>query len=489
MTIPTRQAPPPPINQNRGFTITSHRNNQASSRYTPTTDWDDKPFGTEFESQTQFSSASSFTSTWPDTQQPTKVKKPAPPRPPPPKPKIAGPKPAVPLKKPSTLHSNTILSNLLSRARISKPNGNKNTIPPKLATPTLGTQQNPLSVVNPNYPSYGSTGLKMSNSFPSTISSSAQLISFDSPPGSPTFTQKSNSDCVSVDSFSSDSNYSPHNGFSSQAESGFEDDFVVDKPKYKRMTPVSDPFDILDEPFTQPTTNRSGNGIQTSSSSMNVGNTSFYAFSGNLSSINVNNCKVPSDNFDPLCNGKDLIINKNSRVMPTIIRPNSAGSKGKVSPTHLAKPKAPSIPALAIQQQDVSLDDSLPSLPMPSIPPPPPPEEFFNNDQDDQGTESYGIAVYDFDGEQDDDLSFKTNEKIYIMRRLNNEWLFGRNKRGCEGMFPANYLDIKIPLTDDSAICSGSSTPSVEQLKGVKVKALYEFHAETLEDLSLKVSP
>ncbi|XP_063696967.1 SH3 domain-containing protein 19 isoform X2 [Culicoides brevitarsis] len=480
MVIPTRQAPPIPT-QNRGFTIS---NQSSSSRYTPTTDWDDKPF----DAWTPVSSSQQQQ----QQQQLPKIKKQAPPRPPPPK---EGFKPAVPLKKPSSTHSNTILANLLSRARLTKPNTNKQQQQSSTKHTVAHSQTNNVSNSN----SYGAiSNLKTSASFSSTASSitsnEMKLITFDSPPSSPTFTQKSNSDCVSVNSFSSDS---PNNGFSS--ESGFEDDFVLDRPtaNYKPLETIVDPFDMLDA-FGPPNTT-SGSTASTmyrppiAQKPVNVGNTSFYAFTGNANSINPNNSKKPTESFDPLCNGKDLIKPSVIPKMPTIIRPNSAG-KGKISPVHnVVKPKleTPPQPKTLSQEQfddeDSSFDDSLPSLPMPSMPPPPLPAVVLDDISTE--TESYGLVLYDFEGEHDDDLPLKANEKIYLLRRLNNEWLFGRNKRGCEGMFPANYIDVKIPLSDDSAICSGSNTPSVELgSKAVKVLALYDFQAEQPEDLSLKAN-
>lgn len=493
MVIPTRQAPPVP-SQNRGFTISNI--NQSTSRYTPTTDWDDKPFDawTPVSSQnTQFNHQKSVVAQ--QQQQQPKVKKQAPPRPPPPR---EGFKPGVPLKKPSTVHSNTILANLLSRARLTKPN-NKQTNKTSTQLPPLSSSSSSHNVLQQNINNYGSMSLKQSASFSSTassitsVSNDMKLISFDSPPSSPTFTQKSNSDCVSVNSFSSDSNYSPNNGFSS--ESGFEDDFVLEgnnKPSTYKPAASIDPFDMLDA--FGPTSNNTNNyRPPIAQKPVNVGNTSFYAFTGNVSSINPNNSKKPAETFDPLCNGKDLIKPVVAPKMPTIIRPNSAG-KGKISPVHTQKPKAITPepkPVKVVQEEtfDDSFDDSLPSLPMPTMPPPPPPPQVSTTDFDDTETESYGLALYDFEGEHDDDLSLRANEKIYLLRRLNNEWFFGRNRRGCEGMFPANYIDIKIPLSDDSAVCSGSNTPSVEMgSKSVKCRVLYDFVAEQPEDLSLRVS-
>lgn len=165
-------------------------------------------------------------------------------------------------------------------------------------------------------------------------SNEIKLISFDLPPSSPTFTQKTNSDCVSVNSFSSDSNYSQNNGFSS--ESGFEVDFVLDttgnkSSTYKPAQPIIDPFDMLDAFAAPPVTNTYRPPI--AQKPVNVGNTSFYAFTGNVSSINRNNSRKPAENFEPLCNGKYLIKPTVAPKIPTIIRPNSA-AKGNISAVH-----------------------------------------------------------------------------------------------------------------------------------------------------------
>jgi SH3 domain-containing protein 19 len=42
----------------------------------------------------------------------------------------------------------------------------------------------------------------------------------------------------------------------------------------------------------------------------------------------------------------------------------------------------------------------------------------------------------------------QVNEKVYLLKQMNDEWLYGRNKRGCEGIFPISYVDIKVPLKD-----------------------------------------
>lgn len=73
---------------------------------------------------------------------------------------------------------------------------------------------------------------------------------------------------------------------------------------------------------------------------------------------------------------------------------------------------------------------------------------------------------------------------------MNDEWMYGRNKRGCEGIFPVSYVDVKVPLKQvepDSGTASRSASvsPAVESHH---VRALYNFNAETEEDLTIKVS-
>lgn len=72
---------------------------------------------------------------------------------------------------------------------------------------------------------------------------------------------------------------------------------------------------------------------------------------------------------------------------------------------------------------------------------------------------------------------------------MNDEWMFGRNKRGCEGIFPISYVEVQVPMKQvepDSGTASRSESvsPAVE---GHRIKVLYTFNAETGEDLSIVV--
>ena len=58
---------------------------------------------------------------------------------------------------------------------------------------------------------------------------------------------------------------------------------------------------------------------------------------------------------------------------------------------------------------------------------------------------------------------------------MNDEWMLGRNKRGCEGIFPLSYIEIKVPL---------QNVKTTQHL----IKALYDFNAETSDDLTIRVN-
>ncbi|XP_052868222.1 uncharacterized protein LOC128274154 [Anopheles cruzii] len=477
MTIPSRPAPPPP------------QQRTTASRYTPTTDWDFCTFG---------SSPASPADGGYHHQQPqtvVKTKKPPPPRPPPPK--LHPPNPssssAIPaLKKPAQPQSINILSSLFGQKRSSNGSGVQKTsssscVPIKLLPPPPPAPLPAGSSRAERFNGAASYGGTLSTGAPVQNGGEMQLITFDSPPSSPTFTQKSCSDCISVDSFSSDSNYSsPAGGNMSQAESGFEDDFVASGRLGSGVpwgdavsSSRGDPFESSHHPGAGPL---------------------IYAplpLATAQVRAPLHNSKLQQSDFvDPLCNGRSATSKVPLTVsMPTIIKPPSAtaatGSQ-KSTPVHsrggggggntfLQKGGAPTIVDRFAPEVDAF--DSLPSLPMPTIPPPPPPPQSVAAAASVHGghEEAYGIALYDFEGETVEDLSLKVNEKIYLLRRLNAEWFMGRDRRGLEGMFPVSYVDVKVPLSDATAPdpAHGAARPSD------KVRALYHFAAETAEDLTL----
>lgn len=237
---------------------------------------------------------------------------------------------------------------------------------------------------------------------------------------------------MSVDSFSSDSNSnsSPQNGNSSQAESGFEDDFHIDGGRsgwsineLSRQMTMVDPFSA--PPVKQQALNsakiRPLPPPVTAQKPKIVNQSAFYA----QSSVSFQPAKPDFD--DPLSNGKSLMQAAPKLSMPTIIKPTIA-----IKPGALIKPK------LVKTQSSKSFDDvEPPSPPMPSCPPPPPPPEYFAIAkvepesvspiepiysevaeeniyallEDVEDMESFGIALYDFDSDQDGDLNFRVSNQ------------------------------------------------------------------------------
>lgn len=48
-------------------------------------------------------------------------------------------------------------------------------------------------------------------------------------------------------------------------------------------------------------------------------------------------------------------------------------------------------------------------------------------------------------------LKFQANSRIKLIKRVDNEWLYGVLRSGAEGLFPSNYVEIKVPLANDRA--------------------------------------
>lgn len=342
--------------------------------------------------------------------------------------------------------------------------------------------------------------------------SDVQLINFEeSPPTSPSpvgFIKKSNtggSDSVSIDSFCS-TNSSPNNfnsGTQSQAESGFEDDFnsvsdfkfCTSRAVSRSTTFSNDPFDLLDE-FTSSNTAASAMPAPTVKNTVNIrnlkptiqpkpvsiGSTNFYASTPSPLSFADDSSK----------SGKPAVVS-----MPTIIKPASSSSLSslrKPSPIHVPSPspsmmnelKKPSFGPMSNYKEldatsDESFEDEPPSPPMPTIPAP---VLVLNNDEDDEESESYAIALFDFDSDVTEDLSFKANEKIYLVKQMNDEWMYGRNRKGCEGIFPVSYVDIRVPLTSECDSGTASRSESVSPASN-RVRVLYTFNAEADGDLTI----
>lgn len=71
---------------------------------------------------------------------------------------------------------------------------------------------------------------------------------------------------------------------------------------------------------------------------------------------------------------------------------------------------------------------------------------------------------------------FQEGDQISITRYVNDEWLEG-TLNGHTGMFPISYVELRYPLSKES----------LSNQKLSKVIAVFAFHPECWEDLSIQV--
>lgn len=62
-----------------------------------------------------------------------------------------------------------------------------------------------------------------------------------------------------------------------------------------------------------------------------------------------------------------------------------------------------------------------------------------------------------------------------MIRRENDEWMYGRLQDGSEGLFPSNYVEVKVPLPNEQPNNIGTAI------------ALYDFEPMQTGDLSFSV--
>ncbi|VDO42417.1 unnamed protein product, partial [Onchocerca flexuosa] len=88
----------------------------------------------------------------------------------------------------------------------------------------------------------------------------------------------------------------------------------------------------------------------------------------------------------------------------------------------------------------------------------------------------HALALFDFDSNVSGDLTFRANDEIYVIERINNDWLRGSIGMR-QGIFPANYIrEIPAPTTMTSE--SMNFHASAEY-----VNALYDYNSAIEDDL------
>lgn len=80
------------------------------------------------------------------------------------------------------------------------------------------------------------------------------------------------------------------------------------------------------------------------------------------------------------------------------------------------------------------------------------------------------------------------SERIYLLEQPTAEWFRGRTRSGCEGLFPVNYVEVKVPLGGVAAAAQPRQQQEQQQQQQLQtVRCLYNFPGEVEGDLTLRV--
>nr|XP_006820391.1 PREDICTED: SH3 domain-containing protein 19-like [Saccoglossus kowalevskii] len=88
-------------------------------------------------------------------------------------------------------------------------------------------------------------------------------------------------------------------------------------------------------------------------------------------------------------------------------------------------------------------------------------------------TEPHAIAVFSYSKQNYDELSFDQDEVIILVKKVDDDWLIGRNVDE-EGMFPKKFVRIIKPLPSESA----------PRLSGPSAVAVYDYDSVNPDDLN-----
>lgn len=113
-----------------------------------------------------------------------------------------------------------------------------------------------------------------------------------------------------------------------------------------------------------------------------------------------------------------------------------------------------------------------PSIPPPSMPPSNPPSMPPSNPPSSQSTGEEYVALYTYEKQDDDEISFYVGEIIVLLEKDESGWWVGRNPRGEVGSFPSNYVDVALDEGDIIQI-------------NANYRALYDYEAEDETELTI----
>ncbi|XP_064637455.1 SH3 domain-containing protein 19-like isoform X2 [Lineus longissimus] len=107
----------------------------------------------------------------------------------------------------------------------------------------------------------------------------------------------------------------------------------------------------------------------------------------------------------------------------------------------------------------------------------------------------HGKAKFDYTGQQHDELSFKKDDLIVLVRRMDAEWLVGK-LGDSEGMFPQDFIKVIEPLPGEN---TGPQAATIEHPTwddaaeekpdngvGPRCRARFDYEGESADDLSFE---
>jgi len=88
------------------------------------------------------------------------------------------------------------------------------------------------------------------------------------------------------------------------------------------------------------------------------------------------------------------------------------------------------------------------------------------------------VTIYAYDATEENELTFAEGETIFLIEKDESGWWRGRNKKGVEGVFPSNFVEV---VGEEGG---GGTSGTVEI--NADYTALYDYEAEDDTELTIK---